>query len=300
MQILIQKLFKNTNEYTTSSHSISKKETVNHQKAKSKEIVLFGICRGNSSRKSGDKSRSRSKNFNIFNILCRKDISKEYFYSTVKLRRVGSYHRSQYFEYCMKMKKENHTRGLSISHKEDSSVTENHVGNTQILPVTDSAPSSSSLNNKDRCSGAEVREKCKGDKAKTISKMKELLRWAAAAKSDKGSKYIASKVFKFRNRAALKSVPDDDQLSNDSPKISFRWDVESCSTTYSAMSMPDSSTKNEQSIQINFASLNSTPVHINQCPKLNWITTDSESQQSDCFLFLVLNSCGAGAMKTKK
>lgn len=276
MQILIQRLFKTANETTTSSPSISKKETVNHQKAKSKDIVLFRIC-GGSSRRRADKSRSRSKNFSFFNILCRKDISKEYFYSTIQLRRVGSYHRRQHFEYCMKMKKENLTRGLSISHKADSSVTANHVGNTQILPITDYAPpSSSSTNDKDRCSGAEKKDKCKGaDKAKTISKMKELLRWAAATKSDKGSKYKSRKVFNFRNRAALKAVPDDDQLSNDSPKISFRWDVESCSTTYSAVSMPNSSTNNE-SIQVNVASLNSTPIHIDHCPKLNWITTDSE------------------------
>ncbi|CAN4115809.1 unnamed protein product [Withania somnifera] len=276
MQILIQRLFKAANETTTSGPSISRKETVNHQKAKSKEVVLFGICRG-SSRRRADKSRSTSKTFSFFSILCRKDISKEYFYSTIQLRRVGSYHRRQHFEYCMKMKRENLTRGLSVSHKADISVTENHVGNNKILPITDSASlSSSSINDKDRCSGEEKKEKCKGDKGKTISRMKELLRWAAATKSDKGSKNISRKVFNFRNRAALKAVPDDDQLSNDSPKISFKWDVESCSTTYSAVSMPYSSTDNEQSIQVNFASLNSTPIHIDHCPKLKWITTDSE------------------------
>lgn len=86
----------------------------------------------------------------------------------------------------------------------------------------------------------------------------------------------------FRNRAALKAVPDDDQMSNESPKISFRWEVESCSTTssaYSAISMPASLTKNDQSFNINFPSVKSTPLHIDQCPaagKLNWITSDSE------------------------
>ncbi|XP_055811774.1 uncharacterized protein LOC129881674 isoform X2 [Solanum dulcamara] len=258
MQIL-QRLFKTANETTT---SISNKETVNHQKAKpSKDIVLFGICRG-SSRRRGDQSSSRSKNINLFNILCRKDIGKEYFYSTIQLRRVGSYHRRQHFEYCMKMKKEN----LKLSHKADSTV----VGNiTQILPITHDSTN-------DHKDGAET---IKGDKTKmSISKMKELLRWAAAAKTDKGTKYITRKIFNFRNRATLKAVADDDQLSNDSPKISFRWDAESCSTTYSAMSIPNSSTtkNHEQSIQINFASVNSTPIHIDHCPKLNWITTDSE------------------------
>ncbi|XP_049360716.1 uncharacterized protein LOC125825417 [Solanum verrucosum] len=255
MQTLIQRLFKTTNETTT---SISNKQTVNDKKAKSKEIVLFGICRG------------KSKNFELFNsILCRKDIGKEYFYSTIQLRGVGSYHRSQQFEYCMKMKKEN----LKVTHKADSTVTGNHVGNiTQILPITHDSTNV----NKD---GGEKKEKTKGDKAKmSISKMKELLRWAAAAKTDKGTRYITRKVFNFSNRATLKAVADDGQLSSDSPKISFRWDAESCSTAYSAMSMPNSSTtkNHEQSIQINFASVNSTPIHIDHCPKLNWITTDSE------------------------
>lgn len=235
MQIL-QRLFKNANETTP---CISNKHTVNDQKAKSsKEIVLFGICRG-------DKSRSR--NSELFNsIFCRKDIGKEYFYNTIKLRRLGR-------QYCMKMKKE----------KADSS--SNHVGNiTQILPITHDSTND----------GGEKKEKCKADsKAKmSISKMKELIRWAAAAKSDKGTKYITRKVFNFRNRATLKAIADDDELSNESPKISFRWEVESCSTTYSA----PTTTNHEHSIQINFPSLNSTPTHTHHCPKLNWITTDSE------------------------
>ncbi|XP_016498845.1 uncharacterized protein LOC107817510 [Nicotiana tabacum] len=278
MQVF-QRLFKTANETTTSSPSISKKETANNQKVKSKDIVLFGICRG-STRRRGDKSKSSSKTFNIFKALCRnKDISQEYFYSTIHLRRVET----QHFEYCMNMKNKSVTRGLSISHKATES-----VGHTQVLPITDSASSSSSSssrNDKARCSNGEKKdEKSKGDKAKTISKMKELLRWAAAAKSEKGRQYIGRKVFNnFRNRAALKAVPDDDQMSNESPKISFRWEVESCSTTssaYSAISMPTSLTKNDQSININFPSVKSTPLHIDQGPaaagKLNWITTDSE------------------------
>lgn len=81
----------------------------------------------------------------------------------------------------------------------------------------------------------------------------------------------------MRNKSTLKSVPDDDQLSNDSPKISFRWEVESCSTTssvYSAISMA-SSTKNNNVDQT--MSLNSTPLHnIDAARPGNWITTDSE------------------------
>ncbi|KAI7757126.1 hypothetical protein M8C21_029479, partial [Ambrosia artemisiifolia] len=49
----------------------------------------------------------------------------------------------------------------------------------------------------------------------TISRMKELLRWVAAAKSEKGGKYIARKGSQFRNKVATKTIQDDDQLTQD-------------------------------------------------------------------------------------
>ncbi|KAI3449872.1 hypothetical protein Pfo_006537 [Paulownia fortunei] len=172
------------------------------------------------------------------------------------------------------MKKEDIARGLGICQKADSST---HVGN-KVLPIADTAQSSSA-NNNDQCPNVDKKEKTKGDKMKTLSRMKELLKWAAAAKAEKGGKYIGRKVLHFRNRAALKAVPDDDQLSNDSPKISFRWDVESCSTSsvYSAISAVSSSLKHDRIL--NADSLNSTPLHVrDQCVARsgNWITTDSE------------------------
>ncbi|PIN08404.1 hypothetical protein CDL12_01619 [Handroanthus impetiginosus] len=171
----------------------------------------------------------------------------------------------------MKMKKEDIARGLGITQKADSTT---YVGN-KVLPITDTARTSSS-NNNDQCPNADKKEKTKGDKTKTISRMKELLKWAAAAKADKGGKYLGRKVLHFRNRAALKAVQDDDQLTNDSPKISFRWDVESCSTTSSVHSVISSSLKHEQ-IR-NQDSMNSTPLHVARTG--NWITTDSECRAS--------------------
>jgi hypothetical protein len=88
-------------------------------------------------------------------------------------------------------------------------------------------------------------------------------------------------VLHFRNRGNLKAVPDDDQLSNDSPKISFRWDVESCSTTssaYSAFSMASSSQIDHHTLNVPSSS-NSTPFqghHRTTSRKGNWITTDSD------------------------
>lgn len=91
---------------------------------------------------------------------------------------------------------------------------------------------------------------------------------------------LTLQVLQFRNRSALKAVPDDEQLSIESPKISFRWEVESCSTTssvYSGISMASSSKNYDH--KTNIVSLNSTPIHeINHFTprKGNWITTDSE------------------------
>lgn len=95
---------------------------------------------------------------------------------------------------------------------------------------------------------------------------------------------IMFQVLQFRARAALKSVPDDGQLSNDSPKISFRWDMESCSTTsssvYSCLSRASSKRiTTNQNMMIPYSS-NSTPLHRGDhstpAKSGSWITTDSD------------------------
>lgn len=182
------------------------------------------------------------------------------------------------------MKKEDIARGLGISNNKGADLAAAHVGNTKVLPISGAALSSSQCGNEEKKD-----QKAKSDKTKTLSKMKELLRWAAATKAEKGGKYISRKVLHFRNRATLKSVPADDQLSNDSPKISFRWDVESCSTTsssvYSALSIASSTRINVEQNMNMPPSFNSTPIHDNDndhsTTKIgNWITTDSECKAS--------------------
>lgn len=90
-------------------------------------------------------------------------------------------------------------------------------------------------------------------------------------------------VLQFRTRAALKSVPDDGQLSNDSPKISFRWDMKSCSTTssvYSALSKASSERITTNQNMIIPHSSSSTPIHGSDhsitAKSGSWITTDSD------------------------
>lgn len=90
----------------------------------------------------------------------------------------------------MKMKKEEIARGQGIiTSKVDSSA---HAGN-KVIPVSDTTlPSSSGAN--EQCGTLEKKDKLRGDKLKAVSKMKELLRWAAAAKSEKGGKFLGRKV----------------------------------------------------------------------------------------------------------
>ncbi|XP_060197613.1 uncharacterized protein LOC132626678 [Lycium barbarum] len=270
MQIL-QWLFKNANE--TNSNSISSEnEVVNDQEVKPQDIVLFGISQ--KKRRTRKSAKLSCKIFKVFNILRRKDIVSDYFYSTIHLKRLGSSRRRQRFVHSMKMKKQTLTRILSVHRKADSATASN-----KVLPITD-AVGTPTNGHKEQSYSAEKKEKAKGDKTKAISKMKELIRWAAAAKSQKGGKYFGRKVLHLRDRSVIKAVPHDDQLSNESPKISLRWDYfESCSTTSSAYSTisVSSLTNNDHSIN---TPLNSTPVHIDQCPaaarKGNWVTTDSE------------------------
>lgn len=89
-------------------------------------------------------------------------------------------------------------------------------------------------------------------------------------------------VLQFRQRGALKAIPDDDQFSNESPKISFRWDVESCSTistSYSAISLASARI---DPIASRLSADSLPPQMTDQClrRKGNWITTDSECKCS--------------------
>ncbi|GAB4841310.1 hypothetical protein Ancab_022036 [Ancistrocladus abbreviatus] len=172
----------------------------------------------------------------------------------------------------MKMKKEDLVRGvLNMGHSCNKAADPAaHVGK-KVLPISESTSSSSTNNSDDQCKEKKDKLMKSDSKAKAMSRMKELLRWAAAAKTQKAGKYIGQKVLHLRNRGSLKALTNDDQLSMESPKISFRWDAESCSTSssiISAASMPSSF-------------MFSTPVHDRDSFKCaprhgNWITTDSE------------------------
>ncbi|KAL1143248.1 hypothetical protein V6Z11_A11G148700 [Gossypium hirsutum] len=244
------------------------RENTEDQEDKSKDIVF--------SKHRRSKSKKFNKYFKPIIFPCNRDVARACFYSTIYLSRVrSSSHRGQqqHWAQSMKMKKKQDiATGFSVSPKSDSGT---RTGDKVVLPLNEPPAEN------DQCNTIEKKEKVKGDKTKTMSRMKELLRWAAAKKPEKlGGKFIGRKVLQFRSREAMKGVSGDhDQLSNESPKISFRWDVQSSSTTSSAYSgiTVTSSLRNDETC--NILSLNSTPMHgLNRCcsRRGNWITTDSE------------------------
>ncbi|CAJ2670230.1 unnamed protein product [Trifolium pratense] len=257
MQIL-HWLFKRAQEQErkrTTFNLFHQKEDINEQNVKGIEIRVLnhdGTCKRT---KRFLWSKHGYKNLKIFSYLYRKDIPKACFYRTLKLKRIVS----------MKMKKEESSREEAIVNKTDST---SHGGN-KVLPINHEASLSSSAERKDH--------QC--DKKKPISRMKELLRWAASAKTEKGAKFYGKKVLMFRRRGNLKAFKDDDEVMSESPKISFRWDVESCSTTssaYSAFSMASSTKNGKNKIATSTISIPHSESGHSTCRKANWITTDSE------------------------
>lgn len=112
----------------------------------------------------------------------------------------------------------------------------------KVLPICDVA----SLGSRSSADiGGEGMEKSVQKRRKAFSRMKELVRWAAAARTRKAG-IKGWKVLYFRNKMALKDSLDD--ASSSSSKLSFRWDVGSCSASsvvLSPLSLPSASTSDQ-------------------------------------------------------
>ena len=82
-------------------------------------------------------------------------------------------------------------------------------------------------------------------------------------------------VLQDRNREEPKSAPDNGKFSNDSLKMSSRWDID-----YSALSNAYSKRVTSDLTKNPHCSSNSTPVHRDNhstpTKSGNWITTDSD------------------------
>ncbi|KAE8673097.1 Gag protease polyprotein [Hibiscus syriacus] len=234
MQIF-QRLFKAADEQGVQNHTTPK-----DQEDKPKEIVPS---------KNNKKKRSKSKKFKPLIFLCNKDIAKACFYSSIYLKKVDS---------CRTTRQQQpHSQAITKMKKEGLEVVSQKSDSSKVSPLTEAQVAVSSS------------KKDQKNKTKAISRMKELLRWAASAKSEKK---LSKKV-------------DGRRLNtSESPKISFRWEAQSCSAVSSAISgiSMTSSLRNDEAC--NLVSLNSTVIHgLNRCStrRGNWITTDSEFMTGD-------------------
>lgn len=90
-------------------------------------------------------------------------------------------------------------------------------------------------------------------------------------------------VSQFRSKRMLRTIQDD-QTTNDSPKISFRWEVESCSTFSSALSV-SSTNKNDQHVNFEIHPNPNGNSSIVTLRSGSWITTDSDCKS----LYIICN-----------
>ncbi|KAL0300115.1 UNVERIFIED_CONTAM: hypothetical protein Sangu_3138400 [Sesamum angustifolium] len=208
----------------------------------------------------------------LLRFLQRKDLSRAFFYRTLNLKGFGGFQRRQRsHQPLMRIRRETEIDGgLRLS---DKAADPAAAAGSKVLPVTDSNQSSTSGNGNDqRPETLGKNGKKKGDKMKGICRVKELLRWpaGAAAKGEKGEKNSVA----TKNITGLKEVAVEDQIVNESPKISIRLDVERCSTTYSAYS----AILKSPNVQIDI--LKSISLHVQSDQQTDrietWITTDSE------------------------
>lgn len=154
---------------------------ISDQNAKGKDIILHDHHRTHRRTKRNEERKLGWKSLKIFAFVCRKDIPKACFYSTLNLKRIGSFHRRMQFVYSMKMKREETSMGVGITNKADSSVS--HVGK-KVLPIAEASFSNSQTKD----------ETNRGEKRKPVSRMKELFRWAANSKAEKARKFNGRKV----------------------------------------------------------------------------------------------------------
>lgn len=205
----------------------------------------------------GSKHKNQ-RNYRRIWLWCQKDVADACFYSTLNLKRLGSLRREHLFRAMAKMKAQ--------------------VGQEKEVPLTTFDPKKAiralepeehEESNKEKVNSEQTKAKSKA----TLSRMKELIRWAAAAKSDKAAKFFTPKIMEFRNRRKLKTMKEANEESKriSSASISLRWESSESRTTLSS-----SDHISIVSAPAIFDSLGPTPPYRCRSRKGNWITTDSE------------------------
>ncbi|XP_010550879.1 PREDICTED: uncharacterized protein LOC104821644 [Tarenaya hassleriana] len=141
--------------------------------------------------------------------------------------------------------------------------------NIKVLPVTEAAnlnlPAKLDDNAKEKTKNEQTKSKA------AISRMKELIRWVSASKSDKAVlKFISPKILEFGKRSTLRRRQPEDE----SPEISLRWESES--ESFPALSSVVYAEIPSVSSPKLAVSVGSTPHYHLGLRRGNWVTTDSE------------------------
>ncbi|KAL0655834.1 hypothetical protein Bca4012_076418 [Brassica carinata] len=125
----------------------------------------------------GSKHKNR-RNYRRIWLWCQKDVADACFYSTLNLRRLGSLKREHLLRAMAKLKAQ--------------------VGEEKEVPLTRFDPKKAikavepekhEESKKEKVNSEQTKAKTKA----TLSRMKELIKWAAAAKSDKAAKFFTPK-----------------------------------------------------------------------------------------------------------
>ncbi|KAJ0234649.1 Uncharacterized protein HA466_0272240 [Hirschfeldia incana] len=232
------------------SESFSSNGTAHHEAA---TTLTNRKTRKSSTRGS---KRKNQRNYRRIWLWCQKDIADACFYNTLNLRRLGSLKREHLLRAMAKMKAQ--------------------VGEEKEVPLTRFDPKKAITALEPEKREESNKEKAKSEQSKskaTLSRMKELIRWAAAAKSDKAAKFFTPKILELRNRRKLKTTREanEDSKRISSASISLRWERSESYTTISS-----SDHVSIVSAPAIFDSLGPTPPYRCRSRKGNWITTDSE------------------------
>ncbi|KAL9292618.1 hypothetical protein AtEden1_Chr3g0184351 [Arabidopsis thaliana] len=219
-------------------------------------------CKDHRTRRSstrGSKHKDQRSYRGIW-LWCRKDVAKACFSSTLTLRRLNSFRRGHLLRSMAKIK----------AQSGEEQVTSTRFDLKKAIRVLQ--PEKQDDTNKEKSKSEQSRGKA------TLLRMKELIKWAAAAKSDKAVKFFTPKIMmELKNRRKLKMMREVNEeestkrMSSVSANISLRWESsESCTTNSSSDHI---SIVSSPAILV---SLSPTPLYRCRSRKCNWITTDSE------------------------
>ncbi|CAN8270550.1 unnamed protein product [Cochlearia groenlandica] len=203
-----------------------------------------------------DSKERKKRNFKGIWLWCRKDVPKACFYSTLTLKRLNSFKREHFLRSMAKIKAQ--------GEDEEEVITSTRFDPKKTIKVLE--PKKNEEKNS--------KEKSKTDQSKakaTLSRMRELLKWAAATKSDKALKFFTPKIMDLRNKRKMMREVNEESKRKSSSSSESAKSCESCTTTI--FCSDKNSIVTSPTI---FVSLGPKPLYRCRSKKGNWITTDSE------------------------